>query len=180
MHHSSSFHDNMDLLMDTSTAYVHDRQFDLWYSKGWPRPLSEGRLEGHTRPQVMTPVQTRISTACKDHFGCHRKAHCMCFFLWISRHANYIGFNLWTVVAHIAGHKAANQSTICEPHQENGRNGFQDPPTMLRIQHFPNTFSPKKEGTCFWLKEYPEGTESHCGDEGPVCSWEGAGVYSPV
>lgn len=152
MHHSSSFYDNMDLLMDTCTAHVHDRHFDLWYSKGWPRPLSEGRLEGHTRPQSNFGLWHQFKLAYRllvRSLWLSSEGTLHVFFLWISRHANYIGFNLWAVVAHIAGHKAANQSTICEPHQENGRNGFQDPPTMLRIQHFPNTFSPKKESTCF-------------------------------
>lgn len=121
-------------------------------AKADPGPSQRGDLRAIRDPRATSGYDTSSNShidCLQDPFGCHRKAHCMCFFLWISRHANYIGFNLWAVVAHIAGHKAANQSTICEPHQENGRNGFQDPPTMLRIQHFPNTFSPKKEGTCF-------------------------------
>lgn len=148
-------------------------------AKADPGPSQRGDLRAIRDPRLWHQFKLAYRLLVRS-FWLSSEGTLHVFFLWISRHANYIGFNLWTVVAHIAGHKAANQSTICEPHQENGRNGFQDPPTMLRIQHFPNTFSPKKEGTCFWLKEYPEGTESHCGDEGPVCSWEGAGVYSPV
>ena len=102
MHHSSSFYDNMDLLMDTCTAYVHDRHFDLWHSKGWPRPLSEGQLVGRTRPQSNSQLrQLENATGYEPVWllayrlligslwlSSKGKLHLLRF-LWISRHANY-------------------------------------------------------------------------------------------
>ena len=135
-------------------------------AKADPGPSQRGDLRAIRDPKgspswdnwrmlrVMTPVQIRISTACNIPLVVIGR-HIACVFLWISRHANYVGFNLWAIVAHSAGHKAANQSTICEPHQENGRNGFQDPPHHAKNPTFSKHFLSQKRGHLFLAEGVP-------------------------